>query len=86
MPPKNGRLLSGEEGQVHLPGSRPHPVPQHDDGGHQPGRRLGNGPAVNCGVCGRRVIVAGLTWKGLQWHGSMDPEVWANSMWDFAKE
>ena len=43
-PLKNGRLLSGEERLARLPGSRLPPVPQHDDGGHQPGRRLGKGP------------------------------------------
>ena len=42
--------------------------------------------AINCGVCGRRVIAAGLTGKGLQWHGSMDPGAWANMLWDFASE
>ena len=31
--------------------------------------------AINCGVCGRRVIAAGLTGKGLRWHGSIDPEI-----------
>ena len=36
----------------------------------------GKDHAINCGVCGRRVIAAGLTGRGLQWHGSMDPEVW----------
>ena len=41
----------------------------------------GNDHAINCGVCGRRVIAAGLTGRGLQWHGSIDPEVW-----DFASE
>ena len=46
----------------------------------------GKDHAINCGVCGRRVIAAGLTGKGLQWHGSMDPEVWANRLWDFASE
>ena len=85
-PLKNGRLLSGEERHARLPGSRLPPVPQYDDGGHQPGRRLGKDHAINCGVCGRRVIAAGLAGKGLQWHGSMDPEVWANRLWDFASE
>ena len=33
-----------------------------------------------------RVIVAGLTGRGLQWHGSIDPEVWGNRLWDFASE
>ena len=83
---KNGRLLSGEERHARLPGSRLPPVPQHVDGGHQPGRRLGKDHAINCGVCGRRVIAAGLTGRGLQWHGSIDPEVWANKLWDFASE
>ena len=46
----------------------------------------GKDHAINCGVCGRRVIAAGLTGRGLQRHGSMDPEVWANKLWDFAKE
>ena len=45
----------------------------------------GKDHAINCGVCGRRVIEAGLTGRGLQWHGSIDPEVWANRLWDFAK-
>ena len=36
--------------------------------------------------CGRRVIAAGLTGRGLQWHGSIDPEVWDNRLWDFASE
>ena len=31
-------------------------------------------------------IAAGLTGKGLQWHGSIDPEVWGNQLWDFASE
>ena len=35
----------------------------------------GKDHAINCGVCGRRVIAAGLTGRGLQWHGSIDPEV-----------
>ena len=85
-PLKNGRLLSGEERHAHLPGSRLPPVPQYDDGGREPGRRLGKDHAINCGVCGRRVTAAGLTGKGLQWHGSIDPEVWANKLWDFASE
>ena len=38
----------------------------------------GKDHAINCGVCGRRVIAAGLTGRGLQWHGSIDPEVWGN--------
>ena len=50
----------------------------------------GKDHAINCGVCGRRVIAAGLTGKGLQWHGSIDPsidpEVWGNKLWDFASE
>ena len=46
----------------------------------------GKGHVINCGVCGRRVIPAGLTGKGLQWHGSMDPEAWGNKLWDFASE
>ena len=46
----------------------------------------GKGHAINCGVCGRRVIAAGLTGRGLQWHGSIDPEVWGNKLWDFASE
>ena len=45
----------------------------------------GRGHAVNCGACGRRVIAAGLTGKGLQWPSPMDPEVWANRLWDFTK-
>ena len=44
----------------------------------------GKDHAINCGVCGRRVIAAGLTGRGLQWHGSIDPEV--NKLWDFASE
>ena len=46
----------------------------------------GKNHAINCGVCGSRVIAAGLAGKGLQWHGSMDPEVWGNKLWDFASE
>ena len=46
----------------------------------------GKDHAVNCGVCGRRVIAAGLTGRGLQWHGSIGPEVWGNRLWDFAWE
>ena len=46
----------------------------------------GRDHAIDCGICGRRVIAAGLTGKGLRWHGSMDPEVWANKLWDFASE
>ena len=46
----------------------------------------GKDHAINCGVCGRRVIAAGLTGEGLQWHGSIDPEVWGNKLWDFASE
>ena len=46
----------------------------------------GKDHAINCGVCGRRVIAAGLTGRRLQWHGSMDPEVWGNKLWDFASE
>ena len=46
----------------------------------------GKDHAINCGVCGRRVIAAGLTRRGLQWHGSIDPEVWGNKLWDFASE
>ncbi len=46
----------------------------------------GKDHAINCGVCGRRVTEAGLTGRGLQWHGSMDPEVWGNRLWDFASE
>ena len=46
----------------------------------------GKDHAINCGVCGSRVIAAGLTGRGLQWHGSIDPEVWGNKLWDFASE
>ena len=46
----------------------------------------GKDHAINFGACGRRVTAAGPTGKGLQWHSSMDPEVWANRLWDFAKE
>ena len=46
----------------------------------------GKDHAINCGVCGRRVIAAGLTGRGLQWHGSIDPEVSGNKLWDFASE
>ena len=46
----------------------------------------GKDHVINCGVRGRRVIAAGLTGRGLQWHGSMDPEVWVNRLWDFARE
>ena len=46
----------------------------------------GRDHAINCGVCGRRVIAAGLTGRGLQWHGSIDPEVWGNRLWDFASD
>ena len=46
----------------------------------------GKDHAINCGVCGRRVIAAGLTGRGLQWHGSIDPEVWGNRLWGFASE
>ena len=46
----------------------------------------GKDHAINCGVCGRRVIAAGLTGRGLQWHGSTDPEGWGNKLWDFASE
>ena len=46
----------------------------------------GKDHAINCGVCGRRVSAAGLTGRELQWHGSMDPEVWGNKLWDFASE
>ena len=46
----------------------------------------GKDHAINGGVCGRRVITAGLTGRGLQWHGSTDPEVWGNKLWDFASE
>ena len=42
--------------------------------------------AINCGVCGRRVIAAGLTGRGLQWHGSTDPEDWGNKLWGLASE
>ena len=42
----------------------------------------GKDHAINCGVCGRRVIAAGLTGRGLQWHGSIDPEVCSNKLWD----
>ena len=38
----------------------------------------GKDHAINCGVCGGRVTAAGLTGRGLQWHGSIDPEVWGN--------
>ena len=84
-PLKNGRLLSGEERHARLPGRRLPPVPQHDDGGHQPGDVWGKNHAINRGVCGRRVIAAGPAGKGVQWHGSIDPEVWGNRLWDFAK-
>ena len=83
---KNGRLLSGEERLARLPGSR---LPQcrsttmvvtnQDDA-------WGKDHAINCGVCGRRVIASGLTGRGLQWHGSIDPEMWGNKLWDFASE
>ena len=46
----------------------------------------GKDHTINCGVCGRRVIAAGLSGKGLQWHGSTDPEVWGNKLWDLATE
>ena len=46
----------------------------------------GKDHAINCGVCSRRVIAAGLTGRGLQWHGSIYPEVWGNKLWDFASE
>ena len=46
----------------------------------------GKDHAINCGVCSRRVIAAGLTGRGLQWHGSTDPEVWGNKLRDFASE
>ncbi len=46
----------------------------------------GKDHAINCGVCDRRVTAAGLTERGLQWHGSTDPEVWGNKLWDFASE
>ena len=46
----------------------------------------GKDHAINCGVCGCRVIAAGLTGRGLQWHDSIDPEVWGNKLWDFASE
>ena len=46
----------------------------------------GKDHAINCGVCGRRVTAAGLTGRGLQWHDSIDPEVWGNKLWDFASE
>ena len=85
-PLKNGRLLSGKERHAPLPGSRPPPVPQHDDGGHQPGDVWGKEHAINCGVCGRRVTAAGVTGKGVQWHGWVDPGVWGNRLWDFASE
>ena len=86
-PLKNGRLLSGEERLARLPGSRLPPVPQHDDGGHQPGRRLREKTTPSTAVsAAARVIVAGLTGRGLQWHGSIDPEVWGNKLWDFASE
>ena len=85
-PLKNGRLLSGEERHAPLPGSR---LPQcrsttmvvtnQDD-------VWGKDHAINGGVCGRRVTAAGLTGRGLQWHGSIYPEVWGNKLWDFASE
>ena len=85
-PLKNGRLLSGEEWHARLPGSRLSQclsttmvVTNQDDA-------WGKDHAINCGVCGRRMIAAGLTGRGLQWHGSIDPEVWANRLWDFASE
>ena len=46
----------------------------------------GKDHAINCGVCSPRVIAAGLTGKGLQWYGSIDPEVWGNKLWNFASE
>ena len=46
----------------------------------------GKDHAINGGVCGRRVTAAGLTGRGLQWHGSIYPEVWGNKLWDFASE
>ena len=46
----------------------------------------GKDHAINSGVCGRRVIAAGLTGRGLQWHSSIDPEVWGNKLWDFASQ
>ena len=46
----------------------------------------GKDHAINCGVWGRRVIAARLTGKGLQWHGSIDLEVWGSKLWDFASE
>ena len=85
-PLKNGRLLSGEERLARLPGSRLPPcrsttmvVTNQDDA-------WGKDHAINCGVCGRRVIAAGLIGRRLQWHGSIDPEVWGNKLWDFASE
>ena len=75
-PLKNGRLLSGEELHAPLPGSRLPPVRSTTMAGANQDDPWGKDHAINCGVCGRRVIAAGLTGKGLQWHGSMDPEVW----------
>ena len=85
-PLKNGRLLSGEERLARLPGGRllqcrstTMVVTNQDDA-------WGKDHAISCSVCGRRVIAAGLTGRGLQWHGSIDPEVWGNRLWDFASE
>ena len=47
---------------------------------------MGKDHAIKCGLCIRRVIAAGLSGRGLQWHGSMDPEVWGYRLWDFASE
>ena len=46
----------------------------------------GQDHAINCGVCGRRVIAAALNGKGLQFYGSMDPYVWGDKLWNFACE
>ena len=79
-PLKNGRLLSGEERHARLPGAA---CPQCRSTTMVVTNRdyaWRKDHAINCGVCGRRVIASGLTGKGLQWHGSMDPEAWGNRL------
>ena len=46
----------------------------------------GQDHAINCGVCGRRVVASGISGKGLQFYGSMDPRVWGDKLWNFAWE
>ena len=86
-PLKNGRLLSGERTPCTSTWQPPAPSAAARRW-WSPTRTTfeGKDHAINCGVCRRRVIAAGLTGRGLEWHGSIDPEVWGSKLWDFASE